>query len=84
MTLHHPHGQIYAYPYITPRTQRLLDAVDRTAPDLFARVLEFEQNGPRVVARGEHFTAFVPFAARWPQHSPSRFWPSFSSASPPC
>ena len=66
VTLHHPHGQIYAYPYITPRTQRLLDAVDRTAPDLFQRILEHEQAGPRVVLRGEHWTAFVPFAARWP------------------
>lgn len=66
VTLHHPHGQIYAYPYVTPRTQRLLDSIDRTAPDLFARVLAFEQEGPRVVLRGEHFTAFVPFAARWP------------------
>lgn len=66
VTLHHPHGQIYAYPYVTPRTQRLLDSIDRTAPDLFARILAFEQEGPRVVLRGEHFTAFVPFAARWP------------------
>ncbi|PZU30655.1 MAG: galactose-1-phosphate uridylyltransferase [Microbacterium sp.] len=66
VTLHHPHGQIYAYPYVTPRTLRLLDAIDRTAPDLFDRILAFEQNGPRVVLRGEHFTAFVPFAARWP------------------
>ena len=66
VTLHHPHGQIYSYPYITPRTQRLLDSIDRTAPDLFARILEFEQQGPRVVLRGEHWTAFVPFAARWP------------------
>lgn len=66
VTLHHPHGQIYAYPYVTPRTQRLLDAVGRTAPDLFARILAFEQQGPRVVLRGEHWTAFVPFAARWP------------------
>lgn len=66
VTLHHPHGQIYAYPYVTPRTLRLLGAIDRTAPDLFDRILAFEQNGPRVVLRGEHFTAFVPFAARWP------------------
>ncbi|WP_292859422.1 galactose-1-phosphate uridylyltransferase [Microbacterium sp.] len=66
VTLHHPHGQIYSYPYVTPRTLRLLDSIDRTAPDLFERILEFEQNGPRVVLRGEHFTAFVPFAARWP------------------
>ena len=28
VTLAHPHGQIYAYPYITPRTRRLLE-VDR-------------------------------------------------------
>ena len=66
VTLHHPHGQIYSYPYITPRTQRLLDSIDRTAHDLFERILAFEQEGPRVVLRGEHWTAFVPFAARWP------------------
>lgn len=66
VTLHHPHGQIYSYPYVTPRTMRLLDSIDRTAPDLFARILEFEQAGPRVLLRGEHWTAFVPFAARWP------------------
>ncbi|MCZ4067431.1 galactose-1-phosphate uridylyltransferase [Microbacterium sp. H37-C3] len=66
VTLPHPHGQIYAYPYITPRTTRLLDSIDRTAPDLFQRILDFEQAGPRVVLRGEHWTAFVPFAARWP------------------
>lgn len=66
VTLQHPHGQIYAYPYITPRTQRLREGIDRTAPDLFARILAFEQEGPRVVLRGEHWTAFVPFAARWP------------------
>lgn len=66
VTLQHPHGQIYAYPYVTPRTARLLDSIDRTAPDLFQRILEFEQAGPRVLLRGEHWTAFVPFAARWP------------------
>ncbi|MBU4465623.1 MAG: galactose-1-phosphate uridylyltransferase [Actinobacteria bacterium] len=66
VTLGHPHGQIYAYPYVTPRTTRLLDSIDRTAPDLFQRILEFEQDSERVILRGEHWTAFVPFAARWP------------------
>lgn len=82
VTLHHPHGQIYAYPYITPRTTRLLDAVDRTAPDLFGRILEFEQAGPRVLLRGEHWTAFVPFAARWPLEVhmlPHRHVPDFAA-----
>lgn len=66
VTLPHPHGQIYSYPYVTPTTQRLLDVIGRTSPDLFARILEFEQASERVILRGEHWTAFVPFAARWP------------------
>ncbi|MFC5503065.1 galactose-1-phosphate uridylyltransferase [Lysinimonas soli] len=66
VTLHHPHGQIYAYPYITPRTTRLLESIDRTTPELFQRILDSEREGPRVVLSGEHWTAFVPFAARWP------------------
>ena len=66
VTLPHPHGQIYAYPYITPRTTSLLAAIDREGPDLFARILEFERAGERVILEGEHWTAFVPFAARWP------------------
>lgn len=66
VTLQHPHGQIYAYPYVTPRTGRLLDQIGTGGPDLFERILRFEQDGPRVVVRGERWTAFVPFAARWP------------------
>ena len=43
VTLHHPHGQIYAYPYVTPRTTRMLDAADRLGPGLFDDILEFER-----------------------------------------
>ncbi|WP_040569244.1 galactose-1-phosphate uridylyltransferase [Microbacterium yannicii] len=66
VTLPHPHGQIYAYPYITPRTTTLLASIDREGPDLFERILEFERAGERVILEGEYWTAFVPFAARWP------------------
>lgn len=66
VTLPHPHGQIYAYPYITPRTTSLLVSIDREGPDLFERILAFERAGERVILEGEHWTAFVPFAARWP------------------
>ena len=41
VTLPHPHGQIYAYPYITPRTTSLLASIDREGPDLFARIRSF-------------------------------------------
>lgn len=66
VTLPHPHGQIYAYPYITPRTTSLLASIEREGADLFDRILEFERSSDRVLLSGEHWTAFVPFAARWP------------------
>jgi len=66
VTLHHPHGQIYSYPYVTPRTQRLVDSIASFGPGLFEQILQFETASDRVVLRGEHWSAFVPFAARWP------------------
>jgi UDPglucose--hexose-1-phosphate uridylyltransferase len=71
VTLHHPHGQIYAYPFVPPRTERLLAQAaahrDRTGRDLLADVLAAElRAGLRVVYRGASWTAYVPAAARWP------------------
>ncbi|WP_029150277.1 galactose-1-phosphate uridylyltransferase [Microbacterium indicum] len=66
VTLHHPHGQIYSYPYVTPRTQALLRQVEAEGSDLWERIIAFEAEGPRVVLSGEHWIAYVPFAARWP------------------
>jgi UDPglucose--hexose-1-phosphate uridylyltransferase len=72
VTLSHPHGQIYAYPFVTPRTRRMLASARRHAADtggrnLFADVLAAERAaGVRVVAGNEHWTAFVPAVARWP------------------
>ncbi|MFG2063661.1 galactose-1-phosphate uridylyltransferase [Micromonospora sp. NPDC048871] len=72
VTLHHPHGQIYAYPFLPPRTRSLLAAARRHAArtggrNLYADVLSAERaSGERVVAANEHWTAYVPAAARWP------------------
>ncbi|SEG58961.1 UDPglucose--hexose-1-phosphate uridylyltransferase [Thermomonospora echinospora] len=71
VTLHHPHGQIYAYPFVPPRTRQMLRAVrrhaERTGGDLFAELLAAERReGARVVVANELWTAFVPHAARWP------------------
>ena len=66
VTLHHPHGQIYAYPFVTPRTQKLLSSIERFGADLFADTLAFEQKSDRTLVRSENFTAYVPFAGRWP------------------
>lgn len=86
VTLPHPHGQIYAYPFITPRTTALLRSIDAVGPDLFARILDTERASGRVVLEGEHFTAFVPFAARWPIEVhllPHRHVPDFAGLTEP-
>ncbi|MEU7056837.1 galactose-1-phosphate uridylyltransferase [Streptomyces sp. NPDC046197] len=71
VTLGHPHGQIYAYPFTTPRTALMLRslAAHREATggeNLFDAVLERELADKRVVLEGEHWAAFVPYAAHWP------------------
>ncbi|MFJ5226928.1 galactose-1-phosphate uridylyltransferase [Streptomyces sp. NPDC088400] len=71
VTLGHPHGQIYAYPFATPRaTLMLRSARDHragTGRNLFDDIVERERTeGTRVVLEGEHWVAFVPYAAHWP------------------
>ncbi|WP_347351378.1 galactose-1-phosphate uridylyltransferase [Intrasporangium sp.] len=71
VTLHHPHGQIYAYPYLPARTAQLLARAQEhqaaTGRLLGADLLAAEQaDGSRIVLTSEHWSAYVPFAARWP------------------
>ncbi|KZE22886.1 MULTISPECIES: galactose-1-phosphate uridylyltransferase [Brevibacterium] len=71
VTMHHPHGQIYAYPYVTARAARTTARAARyqqaTGRPLMGDLLAAEQAaGERMVLTSEHFSAFVPFAARWP------------------
>ncbi|MCX5381964.1 galactose-1-phosphate uridylyltransferase [Streptomyces sp. NBC_00083] len=71
VTLGHPHGQIYGYPFTTPRTALMLRSLaehrERTGGNLFDDVVRRElADGERVVLEGEHWVAFVPYAAHWP------------------
>jgi UDPglucose--hexose-1-phosphate uridylyltransferase len=71
VTLHHPHGQIYAFPFIPPKIEKELDAsakyYQRNNKCLFCATLEEEyRDGRRIVFEGEKFVAFIPFFARYP------------------
>ncbi|MGH3796327.1 MAG: galactose-1-phosphate uridylyltransferase [Pseudonocardiaceae bacterium] len=87
VTLHHPHGQIYGYPFLPPRTERLLARAaahrDATGSDLLSDVLAAEvRAGTRVVHQGAAWTAYVPAAARWPVELhlvPHRSVPDFTA-----
>jgi UDPglucose--hexose-1-phosphate uridylyltransferase len=68
VTLHHPHGQIYAFPFVTPKTERMVaQARQYTGGNLFDDMVAAElQAGTRIVTRNDHWVVFVPEAARWP------------------
>nr|WP_296073151.1 galactose-1-phosphate uridylyltransferase [uncultured Actinoplanes sp.] len=71
VTLPHPHGQIYAFPFVPPKAATMLaraaDHRAATGRNLFRDILDAERKaGTRVVASTEHWTAYVPAAARWP------------------
>lgn len=70
VTLHHPHGQIYAMPFVPPFIAAELQAAhERLASGggcLHCEQIARESQGPRLVFDDGSMVAFVPDAARWP------------------
>jgi UDPglucose--hexose-1-phosphate uridylyltransferase len=71
VTLSHPHGQIYAFPFIPPIIKRELESARsyfrQKGKCLFCEVIEKEKaHKKRIILENEHFIAFVPFFARFP------------------
>lgn len=70
VTLDHPHGQIYAYPYIPPLIEKELNNSEKhlknTGNCLYCEVLEQElEDKKRIILQNDSFTALVPFFARY-------------------
>jgi len=71
VTLSHPHGQIYAYPFLPPRTEKMYRAAKKftakTGKILLDEIVKREiKDRIRIVAQNDHWIAFVPYAARFP------------------
>ncbi len=67
VTLHHPHGQIYGYPFLppVPAAERAADA--RRGCCTPCALLDSElSDGRRIVYENASTCAHVPWAARWP------------------
>lgn len=91
VTLHHPHGQIYGYPFVPPVPARMLEQEagyyrkqrNNLLVELIAREL---RSGSHILYRGEHAVAFVPTWARYPYEvwvAPIEHVPDFGSLSEP-
>jgi UDPglucose--hexose-1-phosphate uridylyltransferase len=71
VTLHHPHGQIYAYPFIPPIIIKELKTsqahMASTGRCLLCDVIDNElKSEQRIVAQNDSFVAVIPFFARYP------------------
>ena len=70
MTLDHPHGQIFAFPFLPPYVQRQWDqtvAFSGRADGLWEQIVaKEERDGVRIIAETEGFLAVQPFYARYP------------------
>jgi UDPglucose--hexose-1-phosphate uridylyltransferase len=71
VTMPHPHGQIYALPFVPPLIQRELDSAQQYFREqstcLYCRILADElEDGRRLVAANDSFVAFLPFFGRFP------------------
>jgi UDPglucose--hexose-1-phosphate uridylyltransferase len=87
VTLHHPHGQIYAYPFVPPIAARELGEqrayFDRHGRGLLEDHVRAEiADGRRVLYDGGAVAAFVPACARYPYEiwvAPRRPAPSLAA-----
>ncbi|PTQ57362.1 MAG: Galactose-1-phosphate uridylyltransferase [Candidatus Carbobacillus altaicus] len=71
VTIHHPHGQIYAYPFIPLKIAREIESMHAhyTAHGecLMCAINRAESAfGRRIVAENEHFLAYIPFFTDFP------------------
>ncbi len=71
VSLAHPHGQVYAYPFIAPKLEAELKHTqayhDKTGGNLLHDILHAELAAKeRVILRNRTWVAYVPAAARWP------------------
>jgi UDPglucose--hexose-1-phosphate uridylyltransferase len=91
VTLHHPHGQIYAYPVVPPVPERMRQvgaehhAQHGRGP--LQGMIEAECAGrERLLYEGPHAVAFVPVCARYPYEvwiAPTRPVPGFAQLDAP-
>ncbi|ASA77251.1 galactose-1-phosphate uridylyltransferase [Thermococcus sp. 5-4] len=70
VSLTHPHGQLYATPFIPLKVRLKIENsrgyFKRTGECLFCRILREELESERAIYENESFAIFMPFFANWP------------------
>ena len=71
VTLAHPHGQMYSFPFIPPRIEKAVKSSksywNKNNSCLFCKVLETElKDKSRIIEENDDFVSFIPYYAKWP------------------
>ena len=90
VTLHHPHGQIYAYPVVPPVPARMQELAAqhyaKSGRGILQDLIDDERReGRRILYEGTEAIAFVPVCARYPYEvwvAPIQPVPDFTALSP--
>jgi len=65
-TIAHPHGQVYAFPFVPPAAAREAAVAAEFGCPLCAEIDHGLRDGSRLVTANDSFLAFARFAAGWP------------------
>ncbi|HRI29663.1 MAG TPA: galactose-1-phosphate uridylyltransferase [Chitinophagales bacterium] len=71
VTMHHPHGQLYAYPFVPLKIVTELDSCHHYyrhhGEPLFEALNRFElSDGRRIITQNDHFVAYLPYFTDYP------------------
>lgn len=71
VTLHHPHGQIYSYPFVPPVPQQMLktqtEYYQKNGRGMLTDFIEEEKSAKsRIIYENDHAISFIPVCARYP------------------
>ena len=71
VTLHHPHGQIYAYPFIPPLASQVMNSMKEffkeNGKNLLGEMIQEEMKAEqRIIAENDYALSFIPACARYP------------------
>jgi UDPglucose--hexose-1-phosphate uridylyltransferase len=70
VTMPHPHGQIYAFPFVPPRIEKELASVAKSEECLYCLIRAKErENNARMILKGAYFDVFSPYFSRFPYES---------------
>ncbi len=71
VTMPHPHGQIYGYPFVPKKIELEVESAKEYYEEhkncIFCDMLKAEKDfGKRIIFENEHFTVFLPFFTEYP------------------